>query len=204
MKTIKIDPNNPSDKAIAETVKTLQNGGVVVYPSDTCYGLGADISNPFALDKLYKIKKREYNKPISLIVKDIAEIEKIALVNENQKQFLKKYLPGEITVILLNTGLANFKNNSVGIRIPKYKLLQILAEQFDRPFASTSANISGKPVCYNVKDVIEQLKNNKYQPDLILDGGVLSQKSPSTVVDLIKWPPTILRQGNLEILEAKK
>jgi len=203
MKIIKIDPSSPEPKIIDKAIEVLKNGGVVAYPSDTCYGLGADITNPFALDKLYKIKRREYNKPISIIVKSIKEIEKIAIVDENQKQFLKKYLPGEITVILLNTDFSNFKNNSLGIRMPKYKLLQILAEKFAQPFSSTSANIAGLPACYSAEEVIYQFKNNKHQPDLLLDGGILPKRSPSTVVNLIKWPPKVLRQGNLKISETK-
>lgn len=199
MEIIKIDPNNPDSKTIDRVVEVLENQGVIVYPTDTCYGLGADATNIFALNKLYKIKGRDYNKPVSIIAKDINAIKKFALVEADQEAFLKKYLPGEITAILLVTDMLNFKNNTVGVRIPNYKITKLIAEKFNAPYATTSANISGKPSCYNINDLLTQLKNQKDLPDLILDAGTLSENPPSTVVDIVKMPPRILRQGRIKI-----
>ncbi len=199
MQIIKIDPNNPSSEAIDLAVKTLNNKGVIVYPTDTCYGLGADATDIFALNKLYKIKGRDYNKPVSIIVKNIDGIKKIALVETDQENFLKKYLPGEITAILLVTDTINFKNNTIGVRIPNYKITQLIADKFDKFYATTSANVSGMPNCYTVQEVIDQFKNQKNLPDLILDAGELPKNSPSTVVDITKMPPKILRQGKTHI-----
>ena len=93
----------------------------------------------------------------------------------------------------------------MGLRIPRYKITQLLAEKFDFPYATTSANISGMTPCYSAEEVVHQFRTQKHQPDLVLDAGRLEKNPPSTVVDLIKWPPKILRQGgfkiNLEQLE---
>ncbi|MCL5794854.1 MAG: L-threonylcarbamoyladenylate synthase [Patescibacteria group bacterium] len=195
MKIVKINPQNPEPEAIKEAINVLENRGVIVYPTDTCYGLGADMTNIFAVDKLFKIKGRDFSKPVSVIVKNIAQIKQIALVEDKQTEFLKKYLPGKITAVLLNTDFTNFKSNSIGIRIPKYKITQLISEGLDKPYSSTSANISDLGPCYDIPELIYQFKNREYKPDLILDAGILPKSDPSTVVDLIKWPPKIIRQG---------
>jgi len=199
MKIIKIDPNRPQLKAIESAVKVLEHGGVIVYPTDTCYGLGADAYNPIAVDKIYKIKGRGASKPLSVIVKNISQIEKKTEVNQAQKKYLKKYLPGPVTFILLNTNFKFLKQNTLGIRIPDFKITKLLSDNFSNPYTTTSANISGKDVCYSTEELIKQFSENEIKPDLLLDAGVLSKSLPSTIADIITLPPKIIRQGSVKI-----
>lgn len=195
MKIIKVNPKNPHKETIEEAAEIIRQGGVIVYPTDTCYGLGADISNIFALEKIYRIKGRDSRKPLSIIVKNISYIEKIALVEAQSKEILKKYLPGPYTFIMLNLDYQHFKYPSIAIRIPQYKITQMISEKFHLPYATTSANISGLAPCYNVAEIIQQFKKNKFMPDLILDAGALPNVLPSTIVDLTKKTPQIMRVG---------
>jgi len=113
MKIIKINPNKPESHVIEETLEVLRSGGVIIYPTDTCYGLGADMTNIFAIEKIYRIKDRENRKPLSMIVKDIDQLEKYALVESHKKEVLQKYLPGSYTFILLNIDYKIIKQPSI-------------------------------------------------------------------------------------------
>jgi len=199
MKILKINPNNPEEEIIAEAIKVLNNGGVVVYPTDTCYGLGADLTHVIGVSKLFKIKSRDNNKGIAVIVDSIDKIKKMAEIDEKREKFLRKYLPGPITAVLLNTDYRYYNHLSIGVRIPNNKVTRLIADKLGHAFTTTSANVSGSNVCYSVDDLVGQFKDKKYKPDLIIDAGKLAINPPSTVVDLIKWPPRVLRQGGLKI-----
>lgn len=203
MKILKVNPNRPQKKVIEEAVKVLKLGGSLVYPSDTCYALGVDMTNEIAVKKIYKIKGRNFNKPVSVIVRNISQIKKLADIDDKKLKLLKKYYPGPVTFLLLNTNFKIFEFNSVGFRIPDYKLIKMISEKVDFPYASTSANISGMEACYSIDELLKQFDKQKYHPDLVLDGGVLPKNLPSTVVDIVNWPPKIIRQGELKIKEAK-
>lgn len=193
MQIILINPKNPDQKIIKKTVQILKSGGVVIYPTDTCYGLGVDFENPEALKKLYKIKRRETRKPVSVIMKDLKIIKKYCRVDDREERYLKKYLPGPFTFILRKKN-----RGTLGVRIPDYKITRTIANQLNRPFTATSANLSGKLNSYNFSEIKKNLLSSKTAPkniDLILEAGKLSRKLPSTVVDLSKGQPEILRQG---------
>mgnify|MGYP001608971086 CR=1 FL=1 len=200
MKIIKINPKNPQQEVIDDAVDVLKNGGVVVYPTDTCYGFGADMTNIFAIEKIYRIKGRKYRKPLSMIVKNIQQIEKYALIEAQQKTILGNNLPGPFTFILLNINYRSIKQSSLGIRIPNYPVTQAIADKFHRPYATTSANKSGEEPCYSVSCILKQLAKNKYMPDLILDAGILPQNSPSTVVSMTGEKPQVLRSGSQKLI----
>jgi len=196
MKILKINKNNPNVQSLNEAVQCLKNGGVLVYPTDTCYGLGADITNPIAIKKIYEIKGRSDRKPLSIIVRNLSQLKKIAIVDDFQEQILKKYLPGNFTFILLNSDLDTFNQTSIGIRIPKFKLTQLISDKFSEPYATTSANISGKQACYSIDNILKQFKHSNCLPDLFLDAGELPCTKPSTIVDLTRQPFKIIRQGS--------
>lgn len=202
MKIIKINPNNPHPKALDEAVKVLANGGTLVYPTDTCYGLGADMTNIIAVDKIYKIKKRSDSKPLSVIAKNISAIKRFSLLEEAEEKILRKYFPGAITFVLLNLDYKIFPQTTVGVRIPEFKITQLIADKLYKPYATTSANLAGKNVCYNINDFLTQIRKNQYQPDLILDAGQLPIKPPSTVVNLIRRPYHIIRHGSVKFTDA--
>jgi L-threonylcarbamoyladenylate synthase len=199
MKILKINPSNPDRNIIKYTAQILANGGVIVYPTDTCYGIGADITNKHSFYKVYDIKKRPHNKPFSVIVKDTVQIQKLAIINDYQKKYIAKYYPGQITFVFLTLDYKTFPFSSIGIRIPNYKITQMISEIFSDPYITTSANISNYPITYDVKDLLNQLKHENILPDLILDAGKLPKNDPSTVVDLTKSSIRIIRQGGIKI-----
>lgn len=180
---------------ILEITKVIREGGVVICPTDTVYGLICDATNKKAVEKIFKIKKRPKTKPLPIFVKDIKMAKEFAEIDKNQEEFLKSVWPGAVTVILKRrkgVKLYGVAKNTIAIRIPKYKLLLGLAKQCNCPLTGTSANISGQPASGNIKEVLRQFQNKKYQPDLVIDAGILPGK-PSKVIDLTVFPYKILR-----------
>ena len=195
MKILKIKKQNLKE-IIKMVIKFLKEGKVIIYPTDTVYGLLSDATNKKAVEKLFKIKKRSLQKPIPIFVRDIKMAKKIAKIDKNQEKFLKKVWPGKVTIVLRSktkTKLYGVNRKTIALRIPKYKLLNTLLKKINCPLAQTSANISGEPAASNIPKIINQFKNKKYNPDLIIDGGTLRNK-PSKVIDLTANPPKILRK----------
>lgn len=190
---------------ILKIVKVIREGGVVVCPTDTVYGLVGDATNKRAVEKIFKIKKRPKNKPLPIFVKDIKMAKELAEISKKQEKFLKKIWPGKTTVVL-KSQITNYKSQAnpkfkiyginkktIALRIPNYGLLLDLVKQLSRPLTGTSANVSGQPASGEIKKVLKQFENKKYQPDLIIDEGNLSKSKPSKIIDLIVFPPKILR-----------
>ncbi len=193
---------------IEESVKVIKEGGVIVFPTDTVYGLICDAKNKKAVEKLFKIKKRPKGKPISIFVKDIKMAKEFAVINRKQERFFKKVWPGTITAVLkpkknLPLNISQGKN-TIGVRIPDYKLILKLIKKINIPLAQSSANISGRPASTKIRDILKQFKNKKNQPDLILDAGNLKPSEASTVVDLTGKDLKVLRKGDLKEKELLK
>jgi len=185
------------------SIKIIKRGGVVIFPTDTIYGLFCDVANKKAVDKLFKIKKRSYKKPIPVFVKDIGLAKKIARIDKKQERFLKKVWPGKVTVILeakekFPRGVLG-SDNKIGIRIPNYKPVLSLLKKLNTSLSSTSANISEIPGSGKIEEVIKQFSRRKNKPDLIVDAGNLKPPKSSTVVDLTDNRLIILRKGAVNI-----
>lgn len=201
MKILKVNPENlrESEKAIIEAAKVMLGGGTIVFPTDTVYGLGADATNEHAVKKIFQIKKRDKKRPISVIVRDLDMIKKVAMVDKRLERVLPLIFPGAITAILLK----KYKlpedltagGHTIGLRIPDYKLTQYLSENMGRPYVATSANISGEQATTKIGEVIKFFEKSTAKPDLILDGGDLKCSQPSTVLDLASEKPKIIRIG---------
>ncbi|MFH1181198.1 MAG: L-threonylcarbamoyladenylate synthase [bacterium] len=180
-----------------KAVEIIKNGGVVIAPTDTVYGLICDAANKKAVEKIFKIKKRPKSKPLPIFVKDLKMAKEIAEIDRKQEKFLKKVWPGKVTARLerkkSKIKLYGVDKDTIAIRIPKYRLLLGLAEQLNRPLAQTSANISGKIAPAKIQEILKQFSSKKYQPDLVIDAGDLPQNKPSKIIDLTIWPPKILR-----------
>jgi len=174
----------------------IKKGKVIIFPTDTVYGLITDATNKKAVDNISQIKKREKQKPIPIFVKDIKQAKRIAKINKNQEKFLKKAWPGKVTAILerKKAKLYGVDKKTIGLRVPKYNLILRLIETLDCPLTGTSANISGKAANTRIKEVIKQFKNRKLQPDLIIDAGNLKKSKPSKVIDLTGITPKVLRK----------
>jgi len=179
-----LSPQN-KPKIIEKALEILAKGGLVVYPSDTVYGLAADATNPLAVDKIEKIKGRGPDKKFSWNFSDIEMIKKYHELSDKQLQVLEKYLPGPFTFIL---------EDNLSVRIPQNSIITEITGHYGRPTTATSANLTGEqPV-----DSIKTLNAKIYlAADLIIEDPEFSGDLPSTLVDLRGEPYKVLRQGNL-------
>ena len=198
MERIELDDES-INVATTRASKVLRNGGVVMYPTDTLYGLGADAFSDKAVDKIYAIKGRDEKKPIHCIVADIAMAEEYAEVTDDARLLFERLLAGGLTVILKKReavvgGIARGLD-TIGIRIPHNDFCIQLAGAFGEPFTATSANLAGHEHQWSVEAILKQLGPNAEMIDLIIDAGELPPSAPSTVVDLSGEDPLIVREG---------
>jgi len=213
MKYLQINPKNPDPQIIKEASRCLDKGGLIVYPTDTLYGLGVDAYNRKAVNKLFKVKKREKNRPVSIMLNSMQQIKEIFGFNPAHiKIDLDKILPGKCTAIINNSYqkkipiLENADKpgtylEKVAIRIPANPISGSLAHLFDSPISCTSANISGKENMFSIDNIVSQLGN---QIDLVLDAGRMPASMGSTVIDFTSDPYAILRVGDVPRNELQK
>lgn len=200
MKSIRPDFHNPEDVRMAaqEASRILANGGVIVYPTDTAYGLGANALDGRAIEKIFLIKERAKQKPISAAVKDVAMARRIAIVSPVAEKFLLRVWPGAVTVILQKRSAVPdvlTDGAPIGLRCPKHDFHKSLFEFIGFPITATSANMSGAGPVFDVSALQAQFKSKKHLPDLVIDAGVLPPTDPSTVIDLTGKEPKIVRVG---------
>lgn len=208
MKILQVNSNNPDLYTIEIAAEVLITGGLLVYPTDTSYGLGVNAYNEKAITKLYEVKGRNFFKPTHVVVADWQMIEHIAVTNELAKDLYDKFLPGPLTIILpkkkIVPDLLTSNLPTIGIRIPNNRITSLLSEQLPFPYTTPSANKSGGKTPYSVEEVKKELDIDKV--NLILDAGILPPTPPSTIVDLTGKKPVILREGPIkkEEFEALK
>lgn len=195
MKTIKINPKEIKPEIINEAVNVLDKGGVIVYPTDTIYGLGCDIFNRKAVARIFAIKKRDKKKPLSILCPDFKCLSDYAYISNSAFRLIKKLLPGPYTFIFkasnkVPRSLAP-KRKTVGIRMPDHKFCLKLTDRLGRPIVTTSVNLSGEDFFTDPKKIKDELAG---QIDLILDAGKLVNE-PSTVIDLTGDVPEVIRKG---------
>ena len=185
--------------SIKKAVDTLKSGGVIAFPTDTVYGIGADPFQSEAIQKLYTIKGRPKNKPIPILVGSYQDVENIAQnLPEMFFQLATQFWPGALTLIVEAKGLPTqitARGNTVGLRMPDHPIALKILQRFG-PIATTSANKSDKAPATSKSEIERELGNIV---DLIIDGGTTNTGTSSTVIDLIKTPPKVLRQGEIYI-----
>jgi len=206
MKILKINKKN-NLSIFNETLKVLRDGGLVIFPSDTVYGLLCDATNKTAVEKLITLKNRPVGQPISVFI-NLKNIDQFVEINEDQKKIIREILPGPFTLILPSKHVINkileSESGTIGIRVPMYLYIEELVSQFEKPITATSANLSGRSPHYSIKSLLNELTEKQKQlVDLIVDAGTLSKNKPSTVVDLSKSNIRILRQGNANFFNSK-
>lgn len=206
MKILKLNKKN-NNNILDEVVSVFSRGGLVVYPTETCYGAGVMAIDENAIKKLLKYKKRPSGKAISIAVNDQKMAEQYVKLNVTAKNVYEKFLPGPVTVVsesknkVANGIESEFK--TLGVRIPAYPFILNVIEKLNCPITATSANSSGKKTPYTVKDVLDNLsENQKKLIDLIIDAGKLPENPPSTVVDTTRESMQILREGELNISQS--
>ena len=193
---------------ISQVVKVLKAGGLVIYPTETCYGAGVDATNQKAVNKILAYKTFRQGKPMSIAVADQKMAAKYVKLNPTAKNLYRKFLPGPLTVISAGrhkvaTGVES-STGTLGIRIPNYPFALKLIAKFNRPITATSANVSYKKRPYSIKDILNNTsKKQQSLIDLIIDAGTLPKRPASTVVDTTFDDPLILRQGTFHLRGGK-
>lgn len=193
-----------TDEALREAISILQEGGVVAHATETCYGLACDLQNPDAVAKLFQIKERPYDKPVSGLFSSVEDAKEYVEWNDEAEELATKHLPGPLTIILHLYEPKRFfvtprGGKTIGVRVSSHPLAMALAKEFGSPISTTSANIHNKPNPYTVADILMQMRENKIMPDLILDSGTLPHVLPSTVIDLSGDAPEEKRGGSIKV-----
>jgi len=179
---------------VKEIVKALKSGGVVLMPSDTCYGFLVDITHENGVEKLASLKQRKEDKLFSLCVADKRMLEEYVDLDEVSQEVVDIYMPGLLTLVVPEK---NSNKKFLGMRIPDHNLMLAVAKELGNAFYTTSANISGEETPYAVEQVKSQLGKDFDKIDLVLDAGVLDYVAPSTVVMVDDNRVKILREGDL-------
>lgn len=197
-----------SKEALEEAVRILREGGVVAHATETCYGLACDLRNPAAVAKLFAIKQRPDNQPVSALFVSLEEAQTFLEWNEIAAQLAANHLPGPLTVILKQRHdapcILHPKPNAdpdatIGMRISPHPTAVALVRMFGAPLSTTSANVHGKPNPYSTEDLRMQFGDRNSTPDMILDDGTLEENDASTVVDVSAGTLHVLRKGSLEL-----
>jgi len=190
---LSINPDNPQKRFIDRVVQELDRGGVIIYPTDTFYGIGCDLFNKKAIQRIYQIKRRPLKKPFSFVCSDLKNISLYAQVSNFAYRIMKRSLPGPYTFILEGTKLVPklmlTKRRAVGIRVPENKICMEIVKELGRPIVSTSVQFDEPSL---IHDTYSSLL------DLVIDGGVISYE-PSTVVSLIDDNLEVIRKGKGEV-----
>ncbi len=189
-----VHADHPEPRKIRRAVDILTSGGVIAYPTDTVYGLGCDITNKHAIDRLYAMKGMDRSQPLAFVCPDLSNIAHYALVDKPVYRVLRRFLPGPYTFILPATRevpkVLQMKRKSVGIRVPASETPRALARELGRPIVSTTACFPGEGPFVDPHEIHEAFHGLA----LVLDGGV-GGLIPTTVIDLTKTPPEVVRVG---------
>ncbi len=194
---LKIDPQKPDADNLAEAVRIVRAGGVIAFPTETFYGLGADAQNEAAVEKIFRIKGRDFKNPLPLIVASDREvIPLVEQIPEAAQILMKAFWPGPLTLVFRASSSVlprlTADTGKIGIRVSSHPIARLLAEGLGGPLTATSANLSGGPECSSADAVMNALGN---LPDRIIDGGATPGGKGSTVLDVTVFPPRILREG---------
>ncbi len=192
---------------VEKGVSVLRRGGLVAYPTDTVYGLGASAYIPQAVLRIFQVKRRPQNMALPLLLSDISQLDEVAVSIPQLGRFLaERFWPGALTIILYKSdivsGIITAGSDKVGVRIPDHPVPLALVSGLGTPITGTSANLSGKPSPLTASEVGSQIGSDV---DLIIDGGWTLGGIESTVVDVTLEKPVIVRQGAIsrEELERK-
>lgn len=196
-----IHPDNPQPRLIRNTVEILNDGGLIVYPTDSCYALGCLIGNKEAMERIRRIRKVDAKHHFTLVCRDLSEISTYAKVDNTAYRLLRARTPGPYTFLLKATHevprrLQTPKRNTIGIRVPDHTVTQALLAQLDQPLMSSTLILPDSDL--PLTDPLEMRERLEHEVDLIIDGGTCGPE-PTTVIDLIDGAPRIARQGKGEV-----
>ncbi len=190
---LSINPDNPQQRLIRTVVQVLDQGGLIIYPTETVYGFGCDLFNKRSIQRVYQLKRRPLKKPFSFVCADLKDISLYAQVSNYAYRIMKRLLPGPYTFILEGTRLVPklmlTRRRTVGIRVPDNKICLDIVRALGRPIISTSVHLD---------DPSEIHEPYSSSVDVVIDGGVISYE-PSTVVSLVSDVPEVIREGKGEV-----
>ncbi|MCB9798310.1 threonylcarbamoyl-AMP synthase [Candidatus Nomurabacteria bacterium] len=203
MKKVRLSSKN-QQSVMDAVIEVLSRGGLVIYPTETCYGIAADATNPEAIQKLLAYKSKRQDKAISVAVTDQRMAARYVHLNKAAKNMYQNFLPGPITVISRGKGKlapgVESSHGTQGIRIPDYPFVLELVRQYGKPITATSANVSYKKTPYAIRDVLDNTTAKQQSLiDLAIDAGTLPKRKPSTVVDTTLESIYVLREGGIPL-----
>lgn len=195
-----------SPENLTEAVEIIKNGGVIIYPTETTYGIGCDATSQEAVDKIYQIKSRPKDKPVLVLVDSIAMAKKYWQWGDRLEKLTKKYWPGALTIRAhaneegkkLAVGVVD-ADGVIAMRFSSDPIAQKIVELLGCPLVSTSANIFGDNEIYDSRILLETFTGRSVDPDAIIDCGILFFHKPSTLVDVTGDKLKILRQGEVDV-----
>lgn len=206
MNIIKIDPKTKIEPVIKEVSEKVKKGAVICYPTDTVYGLGANVYDKNSVEKIYRLKKREKTHPFTIIIGNVLDLkELISEMPESACLLIEKFWPGALTIIFksskkLKENLPG-KRETIGIRLPDNKICGLLTKYCGFPIISTSANLSGGKAPKSIEEIPQEIKSNC---DIIIDIGEIHSSGESTVIDVSSYIPKTIREGEISIEEIQK
>lgn len=198
---LEIHPKNPDERKIRMVVDCLKKGGVIIYPTDTVYGIGCDIEHPEAIERICRIKQINPQKAqLSFLCSDLSHLSEYAkAIDTPVYRFIKQYLPGPYTFILDASKkvpkLLRTKKETVGIRVPDHKISHAMLKELGRPVLSTSLPVEDMEIMMDPEEIHEKFGS---QVDMVIDGG-MGGAIPSTIVNCTVYPPEVIREGAGEI-----
>jgi len=202
---LKVDPEKPDLKTVDLAVRIVQEGGAIIYPTDTVYGIGANALNPQSVLKVFKIKRRPLNEALPIAVSGIDMADELAFIPENTMKLIGRFWPGALTVILRKKPIVPLEvtggGDYVGLRAPNHPVPIAIIEKAGLPLVATSANKHGGPSPVTAGEALKQVGENV---DLCLDAGRTEIQRSSTVLDLTRSPPVVLRIGPISVGAIKK
>jgi tRNA threonylcarbamoyl adenosine modification protein (Sua5/YciO/YrdC/YwlC family) len=192
---LKINSQNPQERLLRKALEALESGGLIAYPTDTCYAIGCDLYNLKGISRIYQIKRRPVNKPFSFICRDLKNISEYAVVGNYAYKVMKRLLPGPYTFVLEASRqvpkILQTKRRTVGIRIPDHPIALELVRLLGHPIISTSASLPDSPVESDPYEIEDQFKPHLA---LVIDAGII-MPAPSSVISLIDDVPEVIRAG---------
>jgi L-threonylcarbamoyladenylate synthase len=194
---LKISAGNSEEKILARAVEILTRGGIIAYPTETFYGLGADATNEKSIQKIFSIKGRDFKKPISLIIGQAKDFDHLVQnIPEAAQKLMTAFWPGALTIVFQASKnispLLTAESGKIGLRVSSHPLALKIVQKLKKPLTATSANLSGAPECTRASEVAEQIGD---KIDAIIDLGDTPGDKFSTIVDVTCNPPIVLREG---------
>jgi tRNA threonylcarbamoyl adenosine modification protein (Sua5/YciO/YrdC/YwlC family) len=199
-----LHPRNPQQRLIRQAVAIVRAGGLIVYPTDSCYALGCHIGDKDALERIRRIRNADRHHHFTLVCRDLSEIARYARVNNAQYRFLRAHTPGPFTFLLAATRetprrLQNPRRRTIGIRVPDHPVPQLLLAELGEPLMSSTLMLPGDPQpLTNAHEIRDRLE---HEVEVVLDGGDCGIE-PTTVIDLAVDPPAVVRSGKGRLVTA--